>query len=118
MDLGKYLMARFIFGRLATVSHFSSSFTANEIQVASLIIHDPIVTDAQRDQVTKDPGVLLVEEDTALELDLIPDTLHPRDFSLASMPNVKISSPKEKRAISYSTQVDAVSELIMVSQPT
>ncbi|TVY78560.1 Subtilisin-like protease [Lachnellula suecica] len=67
-------------------------------------------TDAQRDQAAKDPGVKGIEpiqEWTGASV-LLP---------LPSTP-AKVSNSKAKRAISYSTQKDAASELVAVSQPS
>jgi hypothetical protein len=76
------------------------------------------VTDAQRDQASKDPGVKGIEPNVkgGLSHHLPPRDIPPLPSPTDAFPNVKM-----KRDVTYSTQTfekDAVvTELVEVSQP-
>ncbi|KAG9237195.1 peptidase S8/S53 domain-containing protein [Amylocarpus encephaloides] len=76
-------------------------------------IHD--ITDAQRDQAGKNPGIKTVEPNTVAKKTLKPP---PRRSPPLSSPVPELSKVKVKRDIVYSTQVNAVSELVALSQPS
>lgn len=68
-----------------------------------------LVTNPLRDQVAKEPGVeSILPADVYTGSSVLPPSTSPA---------AKLSSAKVKRAMGYSTQADAVSELVAISQP-
>lgn len=72
-----------------------------------------LVTDAQVDLVSKNAGVKSVRPTKAWKAARMPS----RTVGSLVSPASKLTNVNIKRDISYSTQKDAVSELVAVSQP-